>query len=108
MEMRKDRLRKIEELLQQSPDDLFLLYAIGMEYLSHSDLQGAAEQFRKVLTKDPLHIPSHYQLALILRDQGNEAEAKTLVTEGLRLANEKKEMRNIREFTALLQEFNDV
>ncbi|MFA6262379.1 MAG: tetratricopeptide repeat protein [Bacteroidia bacterium] len=104
MEMHNPRMEKIQQMLNHSPDDLFLIYALGMEYVGHSDLIAAAIQFRKVLDKDHTYVPAYYQLGLILQEQGHEKEAKEIIAKGLSEASEKKDTRTINEFRSLLEE----
>lgn len=104
MEMHNPRMEKIQQMLNHSPDDLFLIYALGMEYVGHSDLVAAAIQFRKVLDKDHTYVPAYYQLGLILQEQGHEKEAQEIIAKGLNEAIEKNDTRTINEFRSLLEE----
>lgn len=105
MEMHNPRMVKIQQMLNHSPDDLFLMYALGMEYIGHSDLIAAAIQFRKVLEKDHTYVPAYYQLGLILQEQGHANDAQEIIAKGLNEAIEKSDTRTINEFKTLLDEW---
>lgn len=106
MEMPNQRMQKLLEMYEQEPDDLFLGYAIAMEYLGIKEMDKAEEQFRKILLLDETHIPSYYQLGQLLASKGTdfEDEAAVFYERGMALAKAKKDNKTANEFRSALDE----
>ncbi len=86
-------------MLTSEPDDLFLNYALGMEYLNEaSTLRAAKEQFLKVLVLDANYIPAFYQLGKLCELLNQKPEAMTFYQKGLDLAKSQKNNKAINEF----------
>lgn len=96
-----DRLGRIDmlvELLLKEPDDLFLNYALGLEYVAELSLNEAEVQFHKALQIDPDHIPSYYQLGKLFESQLKNDQALRYFKEGLEKAKQQKNNKAINEF----------
>jgi hypothetical protein len=77
-----DRLGRIDmliELLSKEPDDVFLNYALGIEYAAELNLTGAEAQFKKTLQIDADHIASYYQLGKLFESQLKNEEGGSYV-----------------------------
>jgi len=81
-----DRIARIETMLLASPADPFLHYSLGMEFASAGDLERAAKQFLHVLELDANYLPAYVEAGKCLRSAGLLAEARDLFTQGLHLA----------------------
>ncbi|GAB1449287.1 MAG: tetratricopeptide repeat protein [Bacteroidetes bacterium] len=97
MENRKQKLMKF---LEESPKDVFLWYALAMEELKESPQQ-AKSLLLKCLEIEPSHIPSHYQLALLADQAGEEEEAIAFLDKGLQFLKSSSDEKTKREFLAL-------
>jgi len=80
------RIDSIRELLASSPDDIFLLYSLGMELLGAGQAAEAVEQFNGLLQKDPDYLPAYLQLAQALQATGDKAAATEVLGRGIALA----------------------
>ena len=69
------RLGQLRKMLLEEPGDLFLRYAIALELKRHGDMEQAIMDLEGILTEEPKHIPSYYQLAVMLADLGRTADA---------------------------------
>jgi tetratricopeptide (TPR) repeat protein len=67
-----DRKKEILSLLEQEPHDIFLLYALGMEFLSESHFEESKKYFLKVLELQHNHVDALFRLGQIEQDSGNE------------------------------------
>lgn len=97
------RLVKLNEMLEKQPDDAFLLYALGMEYMGMNDAGKAEELFRKVLAIEVHNIAAKYQLAKLI-SYNSPKEAILLLEEGMREAKMKSDQKTANEFRSLLDE----
>lgn len=62
-------------MLTEEPGDLFIRYAIALELKRAGDMEQAIFDLRSILTDEPMHIASYYQLALLLADTGHIPDA---------------------------------
>ncbi len=63
-----------------------LAVGVGKKRLEEGDRKGAIERFREAVRLDSGNAQAHYQLALTLRGEGAEAEARPHFAEAQRLA----------------------
>lgn len=57
------RVAQLQEMLKAEPEDVFLQYALGLEYAkSPESFEAAANQYLTVLRLDENYIAAHYQL----------------------------------------------
>lgn len=91
------RLESLLELLKSETDDLFLNYALGIEYVALQRHDAAEQQFRKVLALDPGYLGAYYQLGKLLETR-NTSAALEIYREGLEKAQVKKDNKAVNEF----------
>lgn len=89
----------IIEMLKNEPKDLFLNYALGVEYVAELSLHDAEVQFKKTLTIDEEYVPSFYQLGKLFESQLKNEEALHYFKLGLEKAKKQKNNRAINEFS---------
>jgi Tfp pilus assembly protein PilF len=95
---RLSRIDMIIEMLKNEPSDLFLTYALGVEYVAELSLQDAEIQFKKTLEIDKDYIPAFYQLGKLFESQLKNTEALHYFKLGLEKAKEQKNNKAINEF----------
>ncbi len=96
-----DRLNRIDMLiamLEKEPDDLFLNYALGTEYVGELDVEQAEFQFKKVLQLDASYIAAYYQLGKLFESVLKNKEALEYYNLGLEKAKIAKNNKAINEF----------
>jgi len=95
----QSRIKQITELLLSEPSDVFLNYALGLEYIvdSHNYLL-AETQFKKVLQLDENYIAVYYQLGKLFEARAKNTEALTFYKTGLEKARQQKNNKAINEF----------
>lgn len=98
------RLQKLLEFSEQQPEDLFLKYALAMEYLGMNDIPTAENYFKEVIEKDENYVAVYYQLGKIYENKGDEKLAIATYEKGLEAANIKKDAKALRELKAALDE----
>src|SRR4051812_33156762 len=92
------RIQMLMSMLEQEPRDLFMNYALGVEYRADAQLPLAEEQFKKVLDLDPLYIAAYYQLGQLHQELSDTAGALDFYRQGLEKAKLKKDNKAINEF----------
>lgn len=94
-----ERIHMLRSMLENEPDDLFLNYALGMEYLNDtSGLIQAKVQFQKVLVVNPQYVPAFYQLGKLCELTSEKTEAMNYYQQGLEFAKQQKNNKAINEF----------
>ncbi|WP_317899624.1 hypothetical protein [Aurantibacillus circumpalustris] len=93
------RIDSLISMLEKEPDDLFLNYALGLEYLNDpAKMSDAEKQFKQVLHLDKNYIAAYYQLGQLLGSLKRIEEALGFYTIGLEKAKEQKNNKAINEF----------
>lgn len=86
------------DMLKNEPNDLFLNYALGIEYVAELSLQDAELQFKKTLALDENYIAAYYQLGKLFESQLKNADALQYFKLGLQIAKKQKNNKAINEF----------
>ena len=81
-----DRLRQLQQMLERSPQDTFLLYGIAMEHKKLNDPATALEFFDRVTRLDPGYCYAYHQKGLVHELQGDMDAAKAAYREGIQAA----------------------
>lgn len=96
---RLNRIDMLLEMLAKEPSDIFLNYALGLEYIGELDLEQAEFQFKKVLELCPDYIAAYYQLGKLFESQLKNTEALQYYKLGLENAKAQKNNKAINEFS---------
>lgn len=102
--MQNNRLEKLQEMLAELPHDIFLNYAVAMEYKGLNLFDKTIEQLHKVLLLDENHVATLYQLGVLLCEKSENENAILFLEKGLQIAKQKKDLKTVNEFRALLDE----
>ncbi len=86
-EPQSDKLTKLFTMLDASPSDTFLLYAIAMEYKKLGESSKAIEYLDKTVEVDAGYCYAYYQRGQVLEETGDVAGAKAAYNEGMAAAN---------------------
>ncbi len=80
---RMDRIERLKEFLHTAPTDLFVLHALGLEYIKIGNELLAQQQFEQVLLLDEGYIGSYYHLAKLFERTGQEEAAIATYQKGM-------------------------
>ncbi len=93
------RIQQLLEFLKSEPSDLFLNYALGVEYAALNETHVMAEQqFKNVLELNADYIAAYYQLGKLLEARGANSEALAFYRTGLEKAKQQKNNKAVNEF----------
>jgi Flp pilus assembly protein TadD len=81
-----NRLSQLQQMLEKSPDDTFLLYGIGMEYKKAGDTERAIEYFNRVTRLDTGYCYAYHQRGLVCEMAGDIDGARLAYREGVEAA----------------------
>ena len=98
---RKDSLIK---LLEASPNDLFLNYALAMEFVSEGQLEMAIERLEWIRQFDATYLATYYQLAALYQNYDKE-KAIEIYHLGIALARSQGNQKTALELHSALEQF---
>ena len=83
--MQAQRIKYLQDEIENFPDDPFNHYALALEYISAGDLR-AEEIFRHLLKEFPDYLPTYYKAANYFFDRDLWDEAEAIFIKGIALA----------------------
>ncbi len=99
------RVEQIRRLLEQEPNDPFLLYALAHEHAQAGELEESVRLFDQTLSADPTYCYAYYHKARSLMEMGRRDEANESARAGLKRAHAIGDHQAAGELQALLEEF---
>jgi Tfp pilus assembly protein PilF len=102
-----DRIEKLREYLQTSPDDNFLRHALALEYVKIGEDQEARKLFEAILNMDENYIGSYYHLCRLLERNDLREEAIVWYEKGMLKAKEAGDQHAYNELLAAYEDLTD-
>ena len=100
-----NRIEKLLEYLQQTPNDNFLRHALALEYIKLENDTEAKILFESILKDSPDYIGSYYHLGKLLERNGETNEAITCYEKGM---DEAKKLNEQHAYTELQAAYEDL
>ena len=86
--MNLSRLDQLLNLLQDSPEDEFLLYAVAKEYEGLGQSPEALGRYRDLQEKYPKYVATYYHYAKLLEKEERYQKALQIYEQGMAVARE--------------------
>ena len=96
------RITELETLLDENPNDPFLIYALAREYEKTNGTMQALLMYEHLVTNYPDYIATYYHYAKLLYGAGNRPEAIKLLHLGIERSMTAKDMHATGEMRGLL------
>lgn len=96
------RLRELESMHDQDPQDPFLIYALAREYELNQATMQALLMYEHLVTDHPGYIATYYHYARLLYSAGNHHEAIRMIKVGIEEGLKAKDMHAVGEMKGLL------
>lgn len=96
------RLEMLEKMVASGAADSFARYALALEYKKEARIDDALAAFEALLAADPNYLPQYLMAGQMLIDVARQAEAKTWLSEGLKVAHAKGDGKTAGEIEAAL------
>lgn len=97
-------IEQLQQLLQNEPNDPFLLYGIAQEHFKAGRLDDAVAWFDRTLGADPDHAYAYFHKARALQAAGRTAGAVTTLHAGVAAAKAARDLKALSELNAYLDE----
>ncbi len=102
--MKSSRRDKIEAMLRDEPEDVFLRYSLAMEMSSSGEIVAALELFSKLCDERPAHVPAFFRSAQLLADEGRLQESRDFLRKGIEEARVQGDLHAAAEMSEMLAE----
>lgn len=99
-----NRIDKLKEYLQASPNDSFLQHALALEYIKQGDELDARLLFENILKRDPGYVGSYYHLAQLLARMGETHLAIEWFEKGMAAAKAAGDQHSYNELQAAYED----
>jgi tetratricopeptide (TPR) repeat protein len=94
------RLEQLQNLLRESPNDSFLLFAIAKEYEGASEKDQALHYYLQIVNNDPDYVGTYYHLAKLYEKMGQPAEALATYGTGMAVARKVGDQHTLAELSS--------
>ena len=102
------RRAEIQKMLESEPEDLFLQYALAMEWESEGELEKSSKIHRELMSRTPPHVPSYFRVAQQLVRAGEADASREVLREGIEIARQQGDHHAAAEMSELLQSIGDL
>lgn len=82
-----DRLTYLRQLLGESPQDTFIIYALAKEYEGRGDDDQALTYYQQLLTLDPDYVGAYYHLGKLQEKLDQAVTAFATYSKGMETAH---------------------
>ena len=96
------RLQQLQQMLAQEPDDVFLQYAMAIEYFSVNEFDKALVCLKDILEKNPDYLAAYYQTGKCYEELKQFENAKTIYQQGVELATKQQKTKTLNELKEAL------
>jgi len=104
--MNTDRIKMLEQFLQDDPTDPFNLYALALEF-KNQDSKRSEELFDQLLAQYPNYLPTYYIAGNFFADQAHIEKGMDILRKGFTLALEQKDKNAARELKSAIENLED-
>jgi tetratricopeptide (TPR) repeat protein len=105
--MEKTRLEMLQENLRTAPANAFVRYGLAMEFKNAGRDQEAWQQFDHLLRNHPDYWAAYYQAGTLLLKMGRRDEARQIMTKGLKVTGQQRNLHAQSELQAALGDLED-
>jgi tetratricopeptide (TPR) repeat protein len=102
--MNSERIKILEQWIEEDPNDPFNKYGLAMELIQHQP-ERATELFDELLTEHPDYLPTYY-IAAQFFSQSNPSKAIEILEVGIELAKKQNNEKAKKEMESALGELN--
>jgi tetratricopeptide (TPR) repeat protein len=98
------RLEKIQAMLADEPDDLFLRYSLAMELRGMGELEKPLEILNSLTKEETPYVPAYFRCAQILADEQRIEEARSYLRDGIECARAQGDLHAAGEMSEMLSD----
>ncbi|RYD98588.1 MAG: hypothetical protein EOP54_07175 [Sphingobacteriales bacterium] len=99
-----DRIEKLKQFLNQSPNEPFLTHALALEWIKIGNREEALACFESNKAHNPEYVGTYYHLAKLLESLNKNEEAIAVYEAGIAVAHKAADMHALNELRAALED----
>lgn len=103
-----NRRDKILAMLNEDPEDGFLLYSLAMDHRGAGETESALEVFDRLIARETPHVPAYFMSAQMLAEDDRVDEARTRLRDGIEEARRQNDGHAAAEMSELLAGLGDL
>jgi Tfp pilus assembly protein PilF len=103
-----NRIEKLNEYLQASPNDSFLQHALALEYVKINNDAAAQKLFETILEREPGYVGSYYHLGKLLERTGDTLKAIEVYKKGMEETKRVNDRHAYSELQGALEDLEDM
>lgn len=96
------RRQKIERMLSEEPQDIFLRYSLAMECAGDGELEQALQLLKTLCDEAPPYVPAFFRSAQLLADADQVEAARGFLREGIEAARAQGDLHAAAEMGEML------
>lgn len=96
-----DRIRQLNDFLNENPAAPFLLYALATEYFKIGQVDEALHYYNLLRTDHPGYVGTYYHLGKLYETLGQKEDAITTYLQGMEIAQQKNDRHALAELQAV-------
>lgn len=102
-----ERIEKLKEFLQATPNDSFLQHALALEYIKKGDDNDARILFELILQREPGYVGSYYHFGKLLERAGDYEFAILTYNKGIEEAKKAGDNHSLNELRGALEDITE-
>jgi tetratricopeptide (TPR) repeat protein len=99
------RLQQLQKLLEEDPNDSFLLFAIAKEHEKKGNNEEAISRYEFIVEKDPEYLGTYYHLAKMYELEEESEKAIAVYKDGIAKCKKAGDMHSMAELTTAMVNF---
>ena len=97
--MSQERLKQLQNLLESSPNDSFLLYAIAKEFENLERTEEALQGYKQLTELHPNYVGTYYHYAKLLEEEEEFTAALDVYQAGIAVARQEGDLHAVGELS---------
>jgi predicted Zn-dependent protease len=98
------RRQKIESMLADEPNDVFLRYSLALEMVNEQQCEPAVTLLQQLCVENPPYVPAFFRCAQIMADLNRISEARTFLRDGVEAARAQGDLHAAAEMSEMLSD----
>ncbi len=102
--MNSNRISQLNSMLESSPEDPFILYALALEHIKFDEPK-AFQYFERLLSDFPEYLPTYFHAAGLCAEMEKLTKAQEIYEAGILLAKKNSDQHALSELQNSFQNF---
>jgi len=101
--MQNVRLQKLNEMLEEKPNDSFLLFALAKEFVKQNESQKALDLYQQLIETNPNYTGAYLHFGQLHEQLGDTANAESIYRQGIAVCENLKAYHDMNELRGALE-----